>query len=73
MLVLSRKPGETIKIGDAELTVIRVTGNRVTLGIDAPKRIPIVRGELCQPEAASPPVSQTADQLAPLPQNSQPE
>lgn len=47
MLVLSRKVGEEILIGDnVRLIVNRVSGNRVTIGIDAPKNVHIVRGEL---------------------------
>ena len=49
MLVLSRKVGERIVIGD-EITVVvnRVSGNRVSLGIDAPEHVRIVRGELAK-------------------------
>ena len=47
MLVLSRKPSETIIIGDnIVLTVLRVEGNKVRLGIEAPGDVPILRGEL---------------------------
>ena len=47
MLVLSRKLGEKIHIGDnISVEVRRVAGNRVTLAIDAPKEIRILRGEL---------------------------
>jgi carbon storage regulator len=47
MLVLSRKLGEKIVIGqDIVLTVIEVTGNRVRLGITAPDDVPIFREEL---------------------------
>jgi len=50
MLVLSRKIGERIVIGDNISVVIsRVAGNRVTLGIEAPSGVRIVRGEL-QPQ-----------------------
>ena len=47
MLVLSRKIGERLVIG-GNITVVvnRVAGNRVTLGIEAPDTIRIVRGEL---------------------------
>lgn len=47
MLVLSRKPGERIVIGeDVVVTVIRVGPNTVRLGIDAPREKSIVREEL---------------------------
>ena len=47
MLVLSRKIGEKIHIGeDITVEVRRVAGNRVTLSFDAPKHIRILRGEL---------------------------
>lgn len=47
MLVLSRKPGERILIGDEiTLTVIRVGPNAVRLGIDAPEHLNIIREEL---------------------------
>lgn len=48
MLVLSRKPGERILIGnDVKVTVIRIGPNSVRLGIDAPGNLNIVREELC--------------------------
>ena len=47
MLVLSRKVGERIVIGEnITLVVKRVAGHRVTLGIDAPESVHVVRGEL---------------------------
>jgi carbon storage regulator len=47
MLVLSRKVGEMIMIGDGIAVVVnRISGNRVTLGIEAPDDVRIVRGEL---------------------------
>ena len=47
MLVLTRKQNETIKIGDdIVVNVLRIKGNTVRLGIDAPKNIRVVRGEL---------------------------
>ena len=47
MLVLSRKTGEKIYIGeDVFVEVRRVAGNRVTLAINAPKSVRILRGEL---------------------------
>jgi len=47
MLVLSRKIGEKLVIGDNITVVVsRVAGNRVTLGIEAPNDVRIIRGEL---------------------------
>ena len=47
MLVLTRKMDEQIVIGDQiKLTVLRVRGNTVRIGIEAPRDIRIVRGEL---------------------------
>jgi carbon storage regulator len=47
MLVLSRKPGESIHIGDdVVVTVVRVGPNAVRLGVSAPRDVPIVREEL---------------------------
>ncbi len=53
MLVLSRKVGQEILIGDnVRITVTKVSGNRVTLGIEAPDHVRILRGEL-EPIACS--------------------
>jgi len=50
MLVLSRRERERIKLGDAiVVTVVRVAGDRVRLGIEAPSEIVILRQEL-EPE-----------------------
>ena len=47
MLVLSRKVGEQIVIGDNITVVVnKVVGNRISLGIEAPAHVRIVRGEL---------------------------
>lgn len=47
MLVLSRKPGESLVIGDnVRVYVSRILGNRVTLAIEAPQEVHVVRGEL---------------------------
>jgi len=49
MLVLSRKAGETIKIADnIEIKILEVKGDTVRVGIEAPKSVDIVRGELIQ-------------------------
>ena len=49
MLILSRRPGESISIGDDVLvSVIGVSGDRVKVGIEAPQHILILRQELCE-------------------------
>lgn len=49
MLVLSRKVGERIVIGDnVTVTVVRITGGGVRLGIEAPAEMAVVREELQQ-------------------------
>lgn len=47
MLVLTRKTNESIVVdGNIRITVIRVSGNKVKLGIEAPAEVPIARQEL---------------------------
>lgn len=47
MLVLTRKPGEQIRIGnDITVTVVETRGNRVRISIDAPRAVNIRRAEL---------------------------
>lgn len=49
MLVLSRKAGQRVHIGeDIVLEVRRVAGNRVTIALEAPRDVRILRGELQQ-------------------------
>ena len=48
MLVLSRKPGEKILVGEnVTITIVRIGPNTVRLGIEAPRDMNIVREELC--------------------------
>lgn len=47
MLVISRKKGENILIGeDIEISIISIEGSSVKLGIKAPKKLQILRKEL---------------------------
>lgn len=47
MLVLSRKVGEKLVIdGNISVEVVRIQGNRITLGLMAPSNVKILRGEL---------------------------
>lgn len=52
MLVLSRKVGEKLVIdGNITVEVVKVQGNRITIGIQAPADIKVLRGELKHPKA----------------------
>jgi len=47
MLVLTRKANESIMIGeDIEISVLSVLGEKVRLGIDAPRDVPVFRKEV---------------------------
>ena len=47
MLVLSRKIGEKIIIGDnIVLTVVAIKGNQIRVGVEAPRSVSVWRGEL---------------------------
>jgi carbon storage regulator len=53
MLVLSRKPMDSIVIGnEIRISVIKIDRNHVRLGIEAPGHISIVRSELLEPSPA---------------------
>jgi carbon storage regulator len=53
MLVLSRKAKQTLVIGDnIKITVVRVKGSIVKIGVEAPKETRIVRAELERRDAA---------------------
>lgn len=47
MLVLSRKTKQQLKLGDnITITVLRIKGNTIRLGIEAPQDVRVIRGEL---------------------------
>ena len=47
MLVLSRQKDESIMIGDdVEITIVDVRGDKVRLGINAPRNLPVHRKEI---------------------------
>ncbi len=49
MLVLSRRPGEALVIGDGiRIVILSVEGERVRVGIEAPREVPVLRAELAE-------------------------
>lgn len=60
MLVLTRKRDETVQIGDGiTITVVRINGNMVRIGIEAPRDVPVHRGEVREA------IKRSADDLKP--------
>ena len=49
MLILTRRVGDSLKIGDdVSITVLRVKGDQVRLGIDAPDTVSVMREEVLE-------------------------
>ena len=49
MLILTRKVGETLVIGDeVEVTVLSMKGNQIRLGVKAPKEVAVHREEIAR-------------------------
>ena len=54
MLVISRKPGESLILSDnIKITLLSIGGDKVAIGIDAPPSVKIVREELLETIAAN--------------------
>jgi carbon storage regulator CsrA len=65
MLVLSRKPQQQLRIGDnVTITVLRIKGNAVQIGIEAPRAVRVVRGELKPHDDQSPAVADAESEPA---------
>ena len=44
MLVITRQPGDSLLIGsDVKITVLEVSGDRIKIGIEAPRSVPVMR------------------------------
>jgi carbon storage regulator len=68
MLVLTRKLMEKVFIGDDIcVTIVRLEGGQVRLGIDAPRDITVVRAELVPDRAAPGPRFRTSPRTQPAP------
>jgi len=66
MLVLSRKQNERIRVGDSVVvTVVRVSGDKVRIGIEAPPHVRVLRDEL-EPDVLGEVVLETSTEL-PIP------
>lgn len=62
MLVLSRRQGERIVIGDGiTVTILAIDGGRVRLGVVAPEEVPVHREEIYQTIADCPPAFRFAE------------
>lgn len=49
MLVVTRKPGERIAVGEEiEITIVSVDGEAVRIGIKAPRSVPVYRAEVLE-------------------------
>ncbi len=72
MLILTRKPGESIYIGDQiKITIVELKGNQIRVGVDAPKELRIYREEIYlqileenKQAALTPGVKEGIDELA---------
>ena len=65
MLVLSRKLGEKIVIGDNIIvTVVKIDRNQIRLGIEAPHEVPVYREEIAPNRANKPVVDAEQEALA---------
>ena len=61
MLVLSRRQSQKIKLGDSiVVTIVRVSGDKVRVGIEAPPEVVVLREELQPFEVASGPADPRA-------------
>ena len=64
MLVLSRKESQRIKLGDSiVITLVKISGDKVRVGIEAPHNVLVLRDEL-EPRETAPPSAAVAPAIA---------
>lgn len=74
MLVLTRKISQQIQIGDGVvITVLQVNGNSVRIGIEAPREVRVVRGELGLKNEQAPAAVSATSQIRPEEKSRRPE
>ncbi|MDD3428658.1 MAG: carbon storage regulator [Oscillospiraceae bacterium] len=65
MLILSRKSGQTFHIGeDIHITITEVSGDKVKIGIEAPRQMSVLRDELVQVKTSNLEAVAAADKTA---------
>jgi carbon storage regulator len=63
MLILTRRPGESIQVGDnIEISILEIRGNQVRLGINAPPDVLVLRSELLDPSRKADPAEPSSPQ-----------
>ena len=72
MLIITRRPGEKIVLGDdVVITVMEISGQTARIGIDAPKAVPVYREEIWTAVKAENEAAASADAtLPPVPPQS---
>ena len=66
MLVIRRKQGESVRIGDAiDVEILELSGTRVVLGIKAPSDVIVVRSELLQAAEQNRAAAESAKNIVP--------
>jgi carbon storage regulator len=70
MLILTRRVGETLKVGnDVDVTVLGVKGNQIRIGIKAPKNVAVHREEIFERIQREAELAQRSDQSPGSPAN----
>jgi carbon storage regulator len=68
MLILTRRAGETLRIGDEiEVTVIAINGSQVRIGINAPRDVAVDREEIAERKLRERTMSEAQGKPHPLP------